>query len=57
MRRLDFTNRKPSLAVRPSSLPEGKMGLGLGWWSVKQSLVERRSAARDGGSYNKKKER
>jgi hypothetical protein len=33
------------------------MGLGLGWWSVKQSLVERRSAARDGGSYNKKKER
>jgi hypothetical protein len=57
MRRLDFTNRKPSPAVRPSSLPEGKMGLGLGWWSVKQSLVERRSAARDGGSYNKKKER
>lgn len=57
MRRLDFPNRKASLAARPSSLPEGKMGLGLGWWSVKQSLGERRSAARDGGGYNKKKER
>jgi len=56
MMRLDFSNRKASLAARPSSLPEGKMGLGLGWWSVKQSLVERKSAARDGGSYNKKKE-
>jgi hypothetical protein len=54
---LDFPNRKASLAARPSSLPEGKMGLGLGWWSVKQSLGERRSAARDGGGYNKKKER
>jgi hypothetical protein len=57
MRRLDFSNRKASLAARPSSLPEGKMGLGLGWWSVRQSFVERRSAARDGGRYNKKKER
>jgi len=40
-----------------SSLPEGEMKLGLGWWSVQRSFVERRSAARDGGSYNNKKDR
>jgi hypothetical protein len=67
MTSLNFTNRKPSLAARPSSLSEGEMGLGLGWWSVQRSFVERRSAASDqtsapaatrqaAGSYNKKKE-
>ena len=46
---------RAGLAV--SSLPEGEMKLGFGWWSVQRSFVERRSAARDGGSYNNKKER
>ena len=36
---------------------KGEMALGLCWWSVQQSFVERRSAASDGGSYNNKKDR
>ena len=34
-----------------------EIALGLDWWSVQRSFVERRSAARDGGSYNNKKDR
>jgi hypothetical protein len=44
---------RAGLAV--SSLSEGEMKLGFGWWSVQRSFVERRSAARDGGSYNNNK--
>jgi len=53
---------EPSLAtsVRAgltiSSLPAREMKLGFGWWSVQRSFVERKSAARDGGSYNNKKD-
>jgi len=40
-----------------SSHPQPALGLGLGWWSVRQSFVVRGSAASDGGSYNEKRQR
>jgi hypothetical protein len=57
MTRFDLRKKGPSLAaavragLAVSSLPQGEMKLGLGCWSVQKSFVERRSAARDGGSY------
>jgi hypothetical protein len=61
MTRFDLTNRGPSLAapvragLAVSSLPQGEMGLGLGWWSVQRSFVERdRTSGRRYG-YNKRK--
>ena len=53
-------HRLPVKGPQAERLPynqEGEMALGLGWWSVQQSFVERRSAASDGGSYNNKKDR
>ena len=42
------------LAERLPYNQKEEMALGIGWWSVQQSFVERRSAASDGGSYNNK---
>ena len=53
-------HRLPVRGRQAERLPDnqkGEMALGLGWWSVQQSFVERRSAASDGGSYNNKKDR
>jgi len=50
-------HRLPVRGRQAERLPyhqKGEMALGLGWWSVQQSFVERRSTASDGGSYNKK---
>jgi hypothetical protein len=54
MTRFDLTNRRPSLAapvragLAVSFLPRGEMGLGLGWWSVQRSFVERGPASAQG---------
>ena len=53
-------HRLPVRGRQAERLPyhqKGEMALGLGWWSVQQSFVERRFAASDGGSYNNKKDR
>ena len=53
-------HRLPVRGRRAERLPydqKEELALGLGWWSVQQSFVERRSAASDGGSYNNKKDR
>jgi len=53
-------HRLPVRGRQAERLPcnqKGEMALGLGWWSVQQSFVERRSAASDGGNYNNQKDR
>ena len=53
-------HRLPVRKRQAKGLPynqKSEIALGFGWWSVQQSFVERRSAARDGGGYNNQKDR